>query len=308
MLSVDLLLLGVNLISANILTVDICAPNSILVTTIKDVLNLQISLTDKSLLAERFHKIVSAPGTRQSCMAIVNAETIVNGAVTQRRALAVAGDSCGVAVVDCDANEFCGALQIGEQVTSMHSNMSAKWGCTLAVGTTKGNVFVAERFMQEGQKCDLVAALKNRVEDLKISPNGAYLIVISEEHNCALYERGEEGKFETSCSRKYRGCDIVFRLEKEGPTYPISVSFAEDSCSFIAYSNRSTIFIRNSCLILQHRLSRDKGTEPENDIAGRTEGAGLAQRPQQVPPRQVQGRTRDCAVLYRPGPAHPGHI
>ena len=202
-MSIDLSVQGVNLISTEICSVDFAAPNSLLIATMKDIIHLQLSLSDKSAQSERFHKILSPPGSRQGCMTLISGETVINGIATPRRAVGVAGDSCGVAVIDCEANEFCGALQIGELVTAIHSSFSPELGCTLGVGTAKGNVFVARRFMQEGQKCDQIAKEpKSPIVDLKISPNGLFLIVITKEHNCALYERKEGVNFEFSCLRK----------------------------------------------------------------------------------------------------------
>jgi len=183
-----------NIISTHILNIDIHG-EEILILTSKDVI-LAFTKRGKLSSIERINRINSLPGTHQ------NVIEAINGGKKANQIIAVSGDAGGISIINLESNEFCGALQVGETVTAMHSNTTEKFGYTLVAGTINGNIFVFNDALDDSPNCYTIPCLKSKVIDIKISPNGMCLVCILEDHNCALFERKDE-TFENCCQRKY---------------------------------------------------------------------------------------------------------
>jgi len=182
--SVDLSTLELKLISSNTLMMDVRG-NEVLIITEKDLIRATIDKGRINTL-ERLNKIISFSGKRQTAMH-----------TTKNKAIAIANDSGAILVIDTSTNEMHSILQIREIITCLDFNEKR----LLAIGTIKGNVYVNN----EETNCILLESFKSGVVDIKISPNGNYIVVLLEDHNCVLFQEREQ-LFEKICQRKLFVC------------------------------------------------------------------------------------------------------
>ena len=127
--------------------------------------------------------------------------------------IGVGGENGVVQIYDSKQFLPIDTWNIGYSVTALHSVNALNIGCSIAAGTSNGKIFIMNYYDMEEYKYDCA---EGKIYDIKISPDGINLAVVSENHYIYLYIL-DKNKFVPAGEKKIENA------------YPISVTFSSNS-------------------------------------------------------------------------------